>query len=134
MYNSELFARVGRAIDWPAWDALIQLRGITIDRPRHSRHPAFPDIVYPIDYGYINGTLSTDGEEIDIFTGSAHTQLVALILTADFRKGDREVKLLYNCSPEEIYLVHGFLNYAPDLMQGRLVMRQPMAAVWDMVR
>ncbi|MOA47913.1 hypothetical protein D3C78_1705920 [compost metagenome] len=46
-------------------------------------------------------------------------------------KGDTEIKLLYNCSPQEVYLVHGFLNYAPELLSGKLVMRIPMAELWE---
>lgn len=131
MQHLDLLTRLGRVIDWPAWDQLIASQGITIDRPRRSRHPTFPDIVYPIDYGYINGTIGTDGEEIDIFVGSAHTPLVAVLLTADFRKGDREAKLLYGCTPEEIYLVHGFINYDPSKMRGTLIMRRPMHELWE---
>ncbi|MNT94508.1 hypothetical protein D3C72_2362140 [compost metagenome] len=41
--------------------------------------------------------------------------------------------MLYNCTPQEVYLVHGFLNYNPDLMSGRLVMRMPMTELWELV-
>lgn len=116
--------------NWEAWEILINKNGTTIDRPKGSRHPVFPDIIYPIDYGYINETLSTDGAEIDIFLGTATNKLVAVLFTADFRKGDREAKLIYNCSPSEIYLVNGFINFDPDLMQGRLLMRHAMQALW----
>jgi hypothetical protein len=133
MTERSLFFRTNRAIDWTGWDALIKRQGITLDRPKYTRHPVYPDIVYPIDYGFVNGTMGGDGDEIDIFVGSAPPILVALIHTADLRKGDREVKLLYGCSPEEIYLVHGFINFAPELMQGRLTLRHPMAAWWEAV-
>lgn len=116
--------------NWAAWEELIEQHGITIDRPRYSFHPDYPEIIYPFNYGYINNTLSTDNEEVDIFCGTATNKIVALIITADFRKGDKEVKLLYNCTPAEIYGVHGFINFAPDLMQGRLVMRRPMHELW----
>ncbi len=122
---------VPQYFQWVNWEALIQKNGITIDRPFASPHPEHPSIIYPINYGFINDTMSTDGQEIDIFWGSANNKLVALIETADFRKGDREIKLIYNCTPAEIYLVHGFINYAPTLMQGKLVMRKPMAEIWQ---
>ena len=110
---------------------LIEGNGITIDRPFASPHPKHASIVYPIDYGYVNNTLSTDGEEVDIFCGSANNKLVAIIQTADFRKGDREIKLIYNCTPAEIYLVNGFINYDQKLMQGRLTMRYEMRVLWE---
>ncbi len=119
--------------NWAGWEALVARQGYTIDRPYGTRHPRFPEIIYPIDYGYVNGTLGTDGDEVDLFVGSARTGLVALVLTTDYRRGDREGKLLYHCTPEEVYLVHGFLNYDRSLMEGTLVMRRPMHALWTLV-
>lgn len=40
---------------------------IKIDRPIGSVHPKHPDIVYPINYGYIPGVLGGDGEELDVY-------------------------------------------------------------------
>lgn len=116
--------------DWAAWEALIDANGITIDRPHRTAHPRFPAIIYPINYGYINGTESTDGEEVDVFIGSAQNSLMGLLITTDHRKGDREIKLLYNCTPEEIYLCHGFVNFDRRLMEGQLLLRQPMHTLW----
>lgn len=112
--------------DWADWDALIRANGITLDRPHGSPHPRIPDIIYPLDYGYVNGTLGADGDEVDAFVGSARNGLVALLVTSDFRKGDREVKLLYNCTPEEIYLANGFVNFDRTLMEGTLILRRPL--------
>src|SRR5690242_17351498 len=99
--------------DWAHHQRLIEEKGITLDRPRFSRHPDYPEIVYPIDYGYINGTVGEDGQEIDVFVGTAETGLVGVLFTRDFRKGDTEIKLIFNCSPSEVYLVNGFINFAP---------------------
>jgi len=118
-------------VDFDQWEALIKLKGVTIERTKHSEHPSYPDIIYPIDYGYVNGTFSSDGEEVDIFVGSGHNGLVAAIFTVDLRKKDRECKLIYNCSPEEVYLVNGFINFEPTLMHGRLLMRRPMMELYD---
>ena len=38
-----------------------------IERPLGSRHPRFPDMVYPINYGYIEGTIAGDGQEQDVY-------------------------------------------------------------------
>lgn len=44
---------------------------IKIDRPLGSRHPRFADLVYPVNYGYIPGVWSEDGEALDgIFVGN----------------------------------------------------------------
>ncbi len=38
-----------------------------IDRPLGTRHPKHPDIVYPVNYGYIPGIIGGDGEEQDVY-------------------------------------------------------------------
>lgn len=118
-------------IDWAAHERAIAAGGITLDRPRLSRHPHYPEIVYPIDYGYVNGTVGLDGQEVDVFVGTATTGLVGACHTTDKRKGDQELKLLWNCSPPEVYLVHGFLNFAPAHMTSELTLRRPMSALWE---
>ena len=40
---------------------------VTVDRPMGSRHPNHPDIVYPVNYGYVSGIIAPDGEEQDAF-------------------------------------------------------------------
>lgn len=40
---------------------------VIIDRPLGSCHPKHPDICYPINYGYIEGTMAADGEEVDAY-------------------------------------------------------------------
>ena len=117
----------GGCFDWADWDARVRTNGITVDRPQGAPHPRFPEIIYPLNYGYVNETLGSDGDEVDVFVGSAENGLVALLLTNDFRKGDREVKLLYNCTPEEIYLANGFVNFDRTLMEGTLILRRPMS-------
>lgn len=120
-----------RHLRWAAWEALIRKAGVTIDRPRESRHPRFPEIVYPLDYGYVNDTIGTDGVEIDIFVGSAANGLIGLLATADHRQGDREIKFLYNCSREEVYLANGFINFDRTLLEGTLVLRRPMKELFS---
>ncbi len=38
-----------------------------IDRPLGTRHPKHPDIVYPVNYGYIPGIIGGDGDEQDVY-------------------------------------------------------------------
>ena len=55
---------------WKLLDQLIEGGEIVVDRPKGSRHPEHRDIVYPLDYGYITGTLAPDGEGVDLWLGS----------------------------------------------------------------
>lgn len=38
-----------------------------IDRPIGSHHPHHVEMIYPINYGYVEGTLAEDGAEQDIY-------------------------------------------------------------------
>ncbi len=118
---------------WAAWEALLDRHGYTLDRPRGAAHPHYPEIRYPLDYGYVNGTTSGDGDAVDVFVGTARTGLVGAIITHDKRKGDCEVKLLWHCAPAEIYTALGFLNFAPEKLVGHVAMRMPMGDVWARV-
>lgn len=40
---------------------------VTIDRPLGCPHPRNPDILYPINYGYVEGILAPDGAEQDVY-------------------------------------------------------------------
>ena len=132
--RDRLTALVADRINWTQWGAAIRRHGITLDRPKGSTHPRHASIIYPIDYGYINDTVGQDGDEIDIFVGSAGTGLVGAIQTRDFRKGDEELKFIFNCTPEEVYLVNGFINYDRRLMEGVLLMRISLIEISDIMR
>ena len=55
---------------WNLVDKLILEHEIVIDRPKGSRHPKYENYIYSVDYGYLKGTLSSDGSGIDIWVGS----------------------------------------------------------------
>lgn len=38
-----------------------------IDRPMGSRHPKDKDIIYPVNYGYVENVIGGDGEEQDVY-------------------------------------------------------------------
>ena len=40
---------------------------VIIDRPLGSYHPKYPDLYYPINYGYIEGILGGDNEAQDAY-------------------------------------------------------------------
>lgn len=44
-----------------------QIVQVTVDRPLGSRHPDYPDMVYPVNYGYAAGVMGGDGEEQDAY-------------------------------------------------------------------
>jgi inorganic pyrophosphatase len=87
---------------WRKIDALVAACTLLIDRPRGSLHPRhlFP---YPLDYGYLQGTRSGDGEGIDVWVGSLpETGVTAVICTVDLEQRDAELKIMLGCTPAEI--------------------------------
>jgi len=118
-------------LQWEKWQVCICNNGITVERPRTTAHPDYPSVVYPLDYGFVNDTLGTDGDPVDVFVGRGTTGLVGGILTTDVRQQDREMKLLYDCTPPEVYTAHGFINYDRTLLEGVLVLRRPLKPLWD---
>ncbi len=109
---------------WSAIDRLISESKIVIDRPRHSAHPKYPHCIYPVDYGYLAGTASMDGDGIDLWLGSTgSTAADGLICTVDLLKRDSEIKLLIGCTAEEKKKILDFHNDS-EFMKGILIERK----------
>ncbi len=107
---------------WTRIDQLIAANEVVLDRPRGSRHPRYTDIVYPLDYGYLEGTAGGDGNEIDVWRGSMREgRLVGIVCTIDISKRDTEVKLLIGCTPDEVETVFRFHNN--DYMSAIVIQR-----------
>jgi inorganic pyrophosphatase len=109
---------------WQRADWLLSGHEIIIDRPQGSRHPRYPELVYPLDYGYLKGTTGSDGQAVDVWKGSLSGQrLVAVICTIDAFKADAEIKLLVDCSNTEIDIIDRFYN-TKDVMSGLVILRK----------
>jgi inorganic pyrophosphatase len=107
---------------WEYLDRLVVESKMVIDRPKGSHHPRFPEIVYPLDYGYLEGTTASDGGGIDLYLGSRRSRdLSAVILTVDLLKRDAEIKLVLGCTEEETQIALDHLNN--DGMRALLIPR-----------
>ena len=95
---------------------------IIIDRPRGSAHPRVPDFIYRVDYGYLRGTASMDGEGIDVWVGSGEKRVDAIMCIVDLMKRDSEIKLLIGCTEEEKAIVYETHNES-QFMKGVLIRR-----------
>ncbi len=109
---------------WKTAERMIEMSEIIIDRPKNSVHPGYPDIIYPVDYGYLKNTSSMDGGGIDIWVGTEKIKkLDSVICTVDIFKRDSEIKFLCGCTDEEkekIYKLHNESEY----MKGILIERK----------
>ena len=96
---------------WTLFDELIATSTLIIDRPKGSRHPRYPEMLYPLDYCYLEGTSAADSDGIDVWRGSDPAQRFdALVCTVDMVKRDTEVKLLIGCTADEKQTVLDFHN------------------------
>ena len=105
--------------DTSFWEAISQLLRTTfpvIDRPRGSAHPRYPSVIYPLDYGYLENTVSSDSGGIDVWLGSLNTveqdsgarTLTGILCTFDTLKRDAEIKLLLGCSVKDLQVIRDF--------------------------
>lgn len=114
-YNSEF---------WNALDELVNKSKIVIDRPKGTRHPKYPDILYKVDYGYLEGTTSMDGGGIDVWRGTDAMQKIdAIMCTVDLTKRDSEIKILIGCTEVEKEKIYHFHNDSKS-MKGILIRRK----------
>jgi coenzyme F420-0:L-glutamate ligase/coenzyme F420-1:gamma-L-glutamate ligase len=109
---------------WEFLDSLVALCTVVIDRPRGSRHPSWDDLIYPLDYGYLEGTRSADGSPVDVWVGSLTPAGVdAVIISVDLFKRDAEYSILLGCSPADQQTILDFSN--SGLMRVYLLPRRP---------
>ena len=108
---------------WLALDTLLAEHEIIIDRPKGTAHPKTKNFTYPIDYGYLGGTNSGDGEGIDVFVGSGERKIDAIIVSVDTYKKDSEIKILIGCNEDEKRIVERIYSEFYDSLQGILVRR-----------
>lgn len=94
---------------WREMGNLIVTHRIVIDRPKGSRHPRYPDYIYPLDYGYIENTTASDGDGMDVWMGSLNQKtLTGILCTFDTIKRDAEIKLLIGCTDQDIQAIRRF--------------------------
>ena len=108
---------------WSMLDELFLEYKLEIDRPKGSIHPKYNNYIYPLDYGFLRGTVSSDGAGIDVWVGTSEVyKPVAIISSVDIIKGDSEIKILYACTESEIDLIYKEHNRT-DGMKGLLSIR-----------
>ncbi len=96
---------------WEYLQKLVDSSNVVIDRPKGSTHPRFGDKPYPVGYGYLEGTTAIDAGGVDIWVGSLKKKnVVGVLCTVDLFKRDTELKIVYDCTNDEIKSILNFVN------------------------
>lgn len=117
---------------WQKLDTLTFSSHFVLSQPKGTSHPAYHNLVYPLDYGYLKDTLAADANGIAIYKGSIATSMVqACVVAADILKKDVEIKLLLGCTPSEEEEVLRFLNQT-EFQKTVLIRRANTVPLWAM--
>ncbi len=107
-----------KVVNHEFWEEIIQItttQQVIIDRPKGQPHPRYPEMICPLDYGYIENTSASDGGGIDVWIGSLETKkLTGILCTFDTLKRDAEIKILLGCS---VYDVETIINFHDPAMK-----------------
>lgn len=96
---------------WQKLDTLYLSSGYQITRKKGEAHPRFQNLIYPVDYGYINDTKSFGKDGVSLYAGSGNRyEISALVVAADILIKELDVKVLVGCTEEEVDQVLRFLN------------------------
>lgn len=96
---------------WERLERLIEENEIIIDRKKGSTHPRHSDLIYVVDYGYINNTKSMDNNGIDVFKGAGgKNKINGIFCTIDSLKYDSDIKIVIDCDIHEIEAINKWLN------------------------
>lgn len=76
-----------------------------IDRPIGSTHPGHPEMIYPINYGYVDGVFAGDGAEQDVYVFGSDQPLKSFtgkVIGVYHRLNDNEDKWIVSLNGESI--------------------------------
>lgn len=97
-----------------------------IDRPIGSCHPRWPEIIYPINYGYVDGVFAEDGAQQDIYlfgVDTPATQFEGRVIAVYRRDDDIEDKWIVSADGRDYtdeYILEK-LAFQEQYYQGRLL-------------
>ncbi len=76
-----------------------------IDRPLGSSHPRYPDMIYPINYGYVDDIYAEDGEKQDVYLlgiDTPVTEFIGRVIAVYRRIEDVEDKWIVSYNGEDL--------------------------------
>ncbi len=102
----------------PVGDPLGLRVEVIVDRPIGSRHPHFPETVYPVNYGFVTGILGGDGNPQDVYilgVNQPKERFRGRIIAVIHRADDNEEKWV--AAPEETVFFEPEIRAAVDFVE-----------------
>ncbi len=84
-----------------------------IDRPLGTSHPKFTTLIYPINYGYVEGVIGGDGEPQDVYLLGIDYPCITfsgVVIGIIFRQNDKETKWIV-APPNSLFSDQEILDY-----------------------
>ena len=102
---------------------------VTVDRPLGSAHPDYPDMIYPVNYGYIAGIIAPDGEKQDAYilgVDQPVEQFTGRIIAIVRRSDDVEEKWVV-CPQEQTFTkqeIAEMIRFQEQYFQSEILMEE----------
>jgi len=97
---------------------------VKVDRPLGSRHPIY-NYIYPLNYGYIPGTIAADGEEIDAYILGESISLdeyEGFVIGIVHRKNDVEDKLIVSNNAYSLEEIQNLVHFQEQYFDTEIIM------------
>lgn len=115
---------------WQKIDTLYFSNRLVIAREKGTMHPKYHNLIYPVDYGYLEDTQHEHSDGIAVYKGSMSDYMVTtLVVAADILKKEIDVKILVGCNPQEEEEILRFLNQT-DFQKSVLIRRSSDIPMW----
>lgn len=102
---------LNNAYFWQKLDTLILSLDYNKKRVEGDVHPNYPNLVYPMEYGYLVDPDHDDQVAVRAFRGSlASRRCDAIIVGVDILQKGMDIKCLLGCTQEEQIKILEFLN------------------------
>ncbi|MCR5373489.1 MAG: Inorganic pyrophosphatase [Solobacterium sp.] len=118
------------AFFWQKVDTLFLLGRVNIEKHKGDTHPIYANMIYPVDYGHLNETLSITDKGLSVYVGTRRPATVtSLIVAVDILEKSMDVKMLVGCTEEETNDILHFLNQS-EFHKTVLINRGNEIPVW----
>lgn len=99
---------------------------VYVDRPLGMKHPKFPDIIYPVNYGYIKEIKAADNEYQDVYIIGNDEPLkicIGKVYAIVIRENDIEDKLIVVTNDKEYKIdeIEKYINFQEKYFKHKII-------------